>query len=448
MRSERAGRWFHGWRVLVPVCFLWGMGLGCGSGKESSEPEVPGKESSSGTQTSGSPPQPSESKQGTLWGILAGGPQDDTGTSVAVGRGGDVVMVVSQTPRQDEDRAPVAGERLGVVVARYSPEGKVRWTRVHPRMRLSELRVAASPSTDGAVFLSGNAFLYSANFGLGEAQDGFLVRFAEDGMPMWQRRVGQKVWSSSADSAGGVLVAGEEWEGEVKDPVLTHYAADGAVRWTRRFPGTGEGTALRAVALTPSGRAVLAGQLVGKLEVDGKTFGDEDRKGFVVLEFDEAGKLVWGRELPGVDGRVTSVAVGPLGRVTVAGDFKGLLMWGGTSLGTSGPFVFGVGKEGEVRWLKQPECGDESREGVSAAVDDAGSVAVVCGDVLTRFDADGAGQESRKLPPQDCSSGSCVLSATGIATAPGKGWAVTGWQRDGAGVAWNQDAFLRVVTPR
>ncbi|QSQ12817.1 hypothetical protein [Myxococcus landrumensis] len=440
MRSERAGRGFQGWRVVVLVCLLWGAGLGCGSGKEAP--------SSTSTPAPGSTAQPSEVKQGTLWGIVSGGTQDDTGTGVAVGRDGDVVMVVSQTPRQDGDRAPVAGERLGVVVARYSSEGKVRWTRVHPRMRLSELRVAASPGTDGAVFLSGNAFLYSANFGLGEAQDGFLVRFSEDGMPEWQRRVGQKAWSSSADLLGGVLVAGEEWDGEVKDPVLTHFAADGSVRWTRRFAGTKEGTALRAAAVAPSGRAVLAGQLVGKLEVDGKSFGDEERKGFVVLEFDESGKLVWGRELPGAEGRVTSVAVGPEGLVTVAGDFKGLLMWGGTSLGTSGPFVLGVGAEGEVRWLKQPECGDESSEGVSAAVDDAGSVAVVCGDALTRFDADGAGQESRKLPPQDCSSGQCLLSATGIATAPGQGWAVTGWQRDGAGVAWNQDAFLRVVTPR
>jgi len=30
---------------------------------------------------------------------------------------------------------------------------------------------------------------------------------------------------------------------------------------------------------------------------------------------------------------------------------------------------------------------------------------------------------------------------------PGKGLAVTGWQRDGAGDTWNQDAFLRLVMP-
>jgi hypothetical protein len=202
---------------------------------------------------------------------------------VAVGQGGDVVLVASSTPRSDEDREPVEGEKLALTLARYSPEGAVRWSREFVRDRLSGTRVAASG--DGAVFLSGNAFLYPADFGLGEAQDGFLVRVSPDGEPQWQRRVGQKVHAVAADAAGGVLAAGEEWAGEVKDPVLTRYGADGAVRWTRRFEGTGEGTVLGSVALAPSGMVVLAGQLADTLEVDGRTFGTRGVRGFVVLAF-------------------------------------------------------------------------------------------------------------------------------------------------------------------
>jgi hypothetical protein len=375
---------------------------------------------------------------------VLGGPQDDSGTGVAVGQGGDVVLVVSSTPRIDEDREPVEGEKLALTLARYSPEGTQRWAREFERNRLSGTRVAASG--DGAVFLAGNAFLYPADFGLGEAQDGFLVRFSADGEAGWQRRVGQKVHGVAADAAGGVLAVGEEWAGEVRDPVLTRYGADGEARWTRRFEGTGAGTLLGAVALAPSGMAVLAGQLADTLEVDGRTFGTRGTRGFVVLAFGEDGRLAWGRELPGVRGRVTSVVVGQEGAVTVAGDFTGLLVWGGASLGTPGPFVLGAGADGSERWLKQPACGPVTELGPVAAVEE-GAVAVACGSALTRYSADGAWRAEAQVPVASCESGRCTLAAAGMAVVPGKGLAVTGWQRDGAGTAWNQDAFLRLVVP-
>jgi hypothetical protein len=229
--------------------------------------------------------------------------------------------------------------------------------------------------------------------------------------------------------------------------VLTRYGADGSVRWTRRFEGTGEGTVLGAVALAPSGMAVLAGQLADTLEVDGRTFGTRGVRGFVVLAFGEDGRLVWGRELPGVRGRVTSVAAGADGAVTVAGTFSGLLVWGGASLGTPGPFVLGVGADGAERWLKQPACGPVTDLGPVAAVEDEGPVAVACGSMLTRYAANGAWLEEQQVPVASCESGRCTLAAAGMAGVPGRGLAVTGWQRDGAGTTWNQDAFLRLVVP-
>jgi hypothetical protein len=245
-----------------------------------------------------------------------------------------------------------------------------------------------------------------------------------------------------------VLAAGEEWAGEVKDPVLTRYGADGEVRWTWRFEGTGAGTALGAVALTPSGTAVLAGALADTLDVDGRTFGTRGMRGFVVLAFGEDGRLVWGRELPGVRGRVTSVAAGADGAVTLAGDFTGLLVWGGASLGPPGPFVLGTGADGSERWLKQPACGPVTELGPVAAVEEG---AVACGSLLTRYGADGAWRAEAQVPVASCESGRCTLAAAGLAAGlavvPGKGLAVTGWQRDGAGTAWNQDAFLRLVVP-
>ncbi|MFP2924800.1 hypothetical protein ACLESO_06200 [Pyxidicoccus sp. 3LG] len=292
---------------LLPVAALLWVGSGCGSGEAATSgadeqpageaaPSLPGEAPATGSSPP-APPERPETPSARAWGRLQGGPQDDSATGVAVGPDGDSVLVATHTPRSDEDREPVEGEKLAVSVSRYAPDGTLRWSREFVRNRLAGTRVAASGGSDGAVFLTGNAFLYSADFGLGEAQDGFLVKFSADGTAVWQRRVGQKVYgvATAAGAAGGVLATGEEWTAEAHDPVLTRYGADGSVRWSRRFEGTSEGTALHSVAMTPSGLAVLAGQLSDTVTVDGRTFGTQGVRGFVVLAFGEDGGWRGGR---------------------------------------------------------------------------------------------------------------------------------------------------------
>ncbi|MBN9682314.1 MULTISPECIES: hypothetical protein [unclassified Corallococcus] len=380
------------------------------------------------------------------WSLTQGGPQDDTGAGLAVGKGGDVLWVTSGTPRSDEDREQVDGERLVLTLSRYSADGTKQWAKEFERNRLSDLRVAGSTGNDGAVFLSGNAFLYSADFGLGEAQDGFLVKFTQAGEPEWQRRVGQKVYAVAADAAGGVVALGEEWTPEAHTPQLVRYAADGTVAWTKTFNGAKEGTLLSAVALSGTGTPVVAGRLVGPVTVDGRTFDAQGTGGFVVLAFGADGALAWGREVPGVNGRVGSVSVGADGTVAVAGEAVGLLVWNGVALDEGGPFVLTAAADGQERWVKQPTCGATS-VGTVAAVEPSGPVATACGDTVTRYAADGALLGTKSLAPESCESGTCSLATTTLVAAPESGLVVSGWQRDGAGNTWNQDAFLRLVTP-
>ncbi len=454
MGSFRRGGRGSRWAGLLPAVLL-GVAGGCGgvSGEEGSVAGRGGDEAAPSApaepapprDTPGGPKRPAPAEVAPPWSQLVGGPQDDLGTGVASAPSGDVAVVVSSTPRQDGDREPVEGEKLALTLARYSADGAPRWSREWVRNRFSDTRVAAS---DGATFLSGNAFLYSADFGLGEAQDGFLVKFDEAGAPVWQHRVGQKVYAIAADARGGVLAAGEEWEGEtVEDPVLTRYAADGSVQWTRRFRGAHLDTALHAAALASSGRAVLAGQLVDRLEVDGQTFGTPGGRGFVVLVFDASGRLLWGREAPGAKGRITSVAVAADGTVVAAGDFIGALVWGEAALGSPGTFVLTAAADGSPGWVRQPACGPVTELGVSVAVEDSGAVAVACDSALTRYDSSGTWLGEQALVAEPCASGVCSLTTAGVAAVDGRGLAVTGWQRDGAGDTWNQDAFLRLVVP-
>ncbi|RKG71993.1 hypothetical protein D7V88_38845, partial [Corallococcus terminator] len=165
-----------------------------------------------------------------------------------------------------------------------------------------------------------------------------------------------------------------------------------------------------------------------------------------VLAFDANGALAWGREVPGVNGRVGSVSVGANGTVAVAGEAVGLLVWNGATLDEGGPFVLTATADGQEQWAKQPTCGSAS-VGTVAAVESTGPVAVACGNTLTRYAADGALLGTNMLAPEACGSGTCSLATTTLVALPDAGLVVSGWQRDGAGAAWNQDAFLRLVTP-
>jgi hypothetical protein len=455
------------WKRLVPAALL-ALAAGCGgAAADPSSPESPSGEPPgevNGPVASPPSPPPSEPAPGTLvptpvepgparvrpWFHRLGGPQDDTSTGLAVDGSGDISVVWLSTPREDEDREPVPGQRRGLTLAKYGPDGTERWARDFSRMRVASPGVAASPT--GEVFLSGNAFLYPLDFGLGEANDGFLVKFSGEGQPLWQRRVGQKVYGLAADGEGGVLVVAEEWTPEGHVPVLAHHDARGAYVWTRQLDRVDAGTELHAVALAPSGRVLLAGRLVGSLTVDGHAFGAMGAQGLVLLAFERDGRLAWGREWRGVDGYVTGVKPGPDGGAVLVGGFAGTLPWGGTRLSGPGTFVLATDPDGAERWGQPLACDASIMPAAPmVAVDEAGEVVALCGGVLSAYAPEGAQRDQRTLSPGECPEGSCPVSGTALGIVPGQGVALAGHQRHGgagAGAAWNQEAFVRLLAPR
>ncbi|QRN98693.1 hypothetical protein JRI60_06520 [Archangium violaceum] len=456
------------WKGLMPTALL-ALAVGCGGaetgtpGDDSGQPPVqttgpetpaPGTGPSAGTPGSSAPkpekgaPAPGDSgPPSRSWFHRLGGPQDDLGTALAVARTGDISVVWLSTPREDDDRESVPGQRRGLSVAKYGPDGTERWTRDYSRMRVASPLVGSSPS--GEVFLTGNAFLYPLDFGLGEANDGFLVKFSESGEPLWQRRVGQKVYGLAADGEGGVLVAAEEWTPEGHVPVLAHHDAQGTYLWTRQLDVVADGTELFALGHLPSGRALLAGRLVGTLRVDGRTFGAEGSQGLVLLAFEPDGRLAWGRELRGVDGRVTGLKPGPDESVALVGEFRGTLAWGGTTLTGPGAFVLAAGPEGAERWAQPLACGANPAS-PAVTVDDEGGVVAACGGVLSLYEPEGAQRDQRTLSPGECPESSCPVTSTALGFVPGQGLTLAGYQRHGgaqAENAWDQEAFLRLLVP-
>jgi hypothetical protein len=383
------------------------------------------------------PPQP--------WSYRLGGPQDDVGTGIAVDEEGRVSWVWASTLREDGDRAPVDGQRLGLTLSRYTAAGVHAWTRQFPRSRVAEPRVAASG--DGAVYLSGNAFLHAVELGLGAAEDGFLVRFSAEGEPVWQRRVGQKVYGLAADAEGNVLASGEEWTAKAHVQLLTRYTADGSVAWTRKLEGAGDETEVGAVALGPSGSAVLTGTLSGELELDDWRLGAAGVRSLFIFVFEPEGTLGQARVLTGVDGRVTAVETRKDGSVVVAGESQGALSWGGTTLPDGGPFLLTAGADGQEGWLRRPAC-DALGLVPSLAVESTGAVVTACGSMLSFYAPDGTPRGERSLPPESCGDDPCTLMSKAVVPVSGGGLLITGHQRDGVATeAWDQDAFLRLVVP-
>ncbi len=445
------------WKRVLPAALLV-LAVGCGQPEAEPAPagtpepvRLPESEPQDTAQArvdvAPESPAPAPEAGARSWFQRLGGPQDDTGTGLAVDGQGDISVVWLSTPRMDEDREPVPGERRALTLAKYGRDGQVRWTREFSRVRVASPSVGASPSGD--VFLSANAFLYPVDFGLGEAHDGFVVKLSRDGQPLWQRRVGQKVYGLAADAQGGVFVAAEEWTPDGHLPVLAHHDAQGAYLWTRQLDAVDEGTQLHALALMPSGQAVLAGRLVGMLRVDGQDFGAPGARGLVLLAFERDGRLAWGRQVRGVEGHVTAVKPGPDGSVALVGDFQGRLPWGGTTLSGSGAFVLVAGPDGAERWAHPLACGAwPAPPGV--AVDEAGQVVAVCGSELSGYAPEGPQRDQRTLTPGACTEGDCPVVSTALDFVPGRGLTLAGYQRHGvarAGGAWDQEAFLRVVTP-
>jgi hypothetical protein len=444
MHRARAFLTRRPWQSLLPAALL-ALAVGCGE-LPAEAPSTPEPATPSGEGTRYPPSaQPSEARPSAAWAYRLGGPQDDVGAQLAVDGRAEVALVWLSSLREDADRDSVEGQRRALTLAKYGADGSPRWAREYVRVHVESPHLGASAG--GELFLSGNASLHAVDFGLGAASDGFLVKFSEDGRPLWQQRVGQKVHALAVAADGRALLSAEEWTPEGTLPLVALHDAAGAYVWSRQLDVVEPGTQLQAVALAPSGQALLAGRLAGPLSVDGHTFGQPGRPGLVLLAFDAEGRLAWGRELQGGEGRITGLSVGPEGTAVLVGEHPEDLTWAGTTLRGAGAFVLGVGPDGSERWLHPLECGAWPSP-PTVALEREGSVVAACGSVLSGYAPEGTQHAQRMLSAVSCPEDNCSISSTSLAALPGQGLVLTGSQRHGGpGADWDQEAFLRLLVP-
>ena len=130
------------------------------------------------------------------------------------------------------------------------------------------------------------------------------------------------------------------------DAFVRAYAPDGEPLWTVQF-GTATDDVVEAVAIGPDGRIAVAGST--RQALDGGHAGAADA---FVRVFEPDGTLVWARQFgtTGEDG-ARAVGMDAAGNVLVAGRTEGALV--GLGAGDLDAFVRKYDPDGAVRWTRQ-----------------------------------------------------------------------------------------------
>jgi len=186
---------------------------------------------------------------------------------------------------------------VDVLVTKWRSNGTVEWHRLIGTVA-GEYRFYIAPATGGGYFVSGLSLLDDFNWM-------HVVKFTEDGTPLWQKRfgnadalvssIGYSPLASTADG-GCVLLAWRNYPpyGLPHYNLVVKFESDGTVEWMREIGG-GNKDYLRSVSQDPRGGYILVG------ETD--TFGpNKDIDQLWLLRLDASGLIDWQKAIVMTDG--------------------------------------------------------------------------------------------------------------------------------------------------
>jgi hypothetical protein len=309
---------------------------------------------------------------------------------------GDVLVAATYQEPIDLGAGPLPFNREShaphLLVARYSPDGTLRWARGWTpegagRARVGGLAVDARDH----VFVTG----LSAGFtheGATLPEGPFLARLTGGGALDWVRSLPGEgavaVNGVTADADGGAVLVGDFsgsrdlGEGLKTVPNGRHagfalrVGPKGEQRWSRVWmpPGEGEVSA-RAVAVDVFGDVHVVGGYAGAVTFGDATFVTVRQHTPFVVKLTRDGDHVWSHDARGTDGTAVSVAVGP-DRVFVGGGFSGRLYFKDTfhRADSRDGFLLAYDAKGHQRWARTFPTGAPV-----LATDDAGQLTLAGG---------------------------------------------------------------------
>ena len=260
-----------------------------------------------------------------IWEKTFGGMGDDRAFHIAAVADGYLIVGSSTSQTRNLTAA---------WVLKLTNRGEVVWNRTYLESAGSEFRYAMS--LDDGFLLVGNVFHPSGD------QDGFAVKIAEDGTPLWKVALGgaevDKLFSASRTDDGGLIFAGltNSFGAGNSDVWAVKVDAKGTPTWNKTYGGELD-EAGRGIASSGDDLFVIGGYTnsIGN--------GDYD---FLVLEIDESGKLLWNRTYGGLGSDKAYAVTASDGVYAIAGDTQS------QGAGNSDAWVIKVDSNGKLVWQK------------------------------------------------------------------------------------------------
>jgi hypothetical protein len=261
------------------------------------------------------------------WAWQFGTPTDDAAVAVAVDRAGNA-YVVGTTEGALE--GPSSGQR-DAFIRRYSPDGRVAWTRQFGTPG-REGMYAAAVDAQGFAYVAGDTegTLQGASAG---DYDAFVRKVSPKGRAVWTRQFGSPASDDAegiaVDGSGSVYVVGSTggalpgltWFGSA-DAFVRRYTSGGQEVWTRQF-GSADSDYGVSISADQAGNAFVAGNTYAALP-NQVHLGESDA---YLRAYGRSGKPLWTRQFgtPAGDG-ADAVDVDAAGDPHVAGYTIGTLV--------------------------------------------------------------------------------------------------------------------------
>jgi hypothetical protein len=317
------------------------------------------------------------SKEGRfLWVRSLGGSLIDRGYGVATDAAGNAYVTghyQSTDAQANGQTLPNAGG-YDIFVAKYDPEGTLRWIRTAGGTGYDYGHGIVVDSKGDIVVTGGMAG--EAKFGDVTVNAGsttrpiFCAKYDAAGTLKWVKTTGGPFSGSGhglgvdgkdaiylGGSGGGAgTMDGVTWESKAQAGIVLKLSPEGAGVWAATLPGV-PNAGFHEITVDTAGRTWCAGMFKGVLNGGPvHTTGDKDNDG-VLAHFSPEGKLVWTQVIQGpATDYCLGVATDNTGRCFVTGEFSDTATFAGQTLKSQGStdiFTAALDEKGGVEWLVQ-----------------------------------------------------------------------------------------------
>lgn len=352
------------------------------------------------------------------WVYSAGGPKHDKTRCVNIDKDGNVLLAGEISGPVKFGEVEVAGVgQLDMFVAKLDSSGKLLWVRTGGGSGVDRAYAVAADA-GGNIYVGGHYSSSDAEWSgvrlplIGE-YDLFLAKYSASGDLLWVKTGGgpgyDYVHGLAVDPSGNVVVVGAMAGSSALETTrfengpgghlfCAKYDPEGALLWARSTSGKAAGSG-HGVATDGRGNIYVGGMNSGVGEFGGRKLETVQGQEALVASLTPSGEVEWLTTYGGTPScLVHEITCDQLGRVWVAGMFRGGATFGHEKFVTSGDkdndaFVAHIGSGGDLKWVRVAQ-GKGTDYGLGVATDGEGN-SFWCGTFAETVSLAGASLTSR-----------------------------------------------------